>query len=97
MLALACSQEIHLRSSRRGSAKASAGAEKNQLRHVPEIKTNTSSVWSAVFSDFVPDDVGLIEFLLLASNWVSETSALRIKSAAISSGGFHLVRMEDSQ
>ena len=60
MLTLASGQEIHLSSSRRGSAKTSTSAKENKFGHISEVKTDTTSVRTSVLADFVPNDIGFV-------------------------------------
>ena len=60
MFALASGQEIHLSSPRRGGTKTPTSSEEDQLCDIPKVKSNTTSVGTAILAYFVPDDIGLI-------------------------------------
>jgi len=61
MFAFAASYKINLASAGRpGSGIFAAHAEQNQFRYIAKIETDTSAVGTAVFTDLVPDYVGLV-------------------------------------
>ena len=61
MLALTSADVIYLSPARiEGAGIFSSNAEKQNLRDVTKIKSNSSTIRSTVFTKFVPDDIGFV-------------------------------------
>ena len=57
VLALLRADDVHLAAAWGERSKFSANAEQNKFRRVAKVEANATTVRSAVFADFVPDNV----------------------------------------
>src|SRR5438477_6581599 len=60
MLSLLCCDQIDLTPTGRSGAQVSSNAEKHEFCHIAEVKADPSTIWPGIFSDLVPNEIGLI-------------------------------------